>query len=128
MIIAPAMRGFLKAKTVTVPPPVVTFATVAAVPPSTPAVRSLCSVSSLPGGSAWLEYVSGGINAGIYIAGGHLLSSGLTVTNGMAGLYGQTDASPSPNTTVTVTMRLRTVSGGTILGTYTFSVITNAGN
>jgi hypothetical protein len=70
----------------------------------------------------------GGRNAGIYTAATGLVQ-GLTVTNGMAGLFGQVDAPSQILTSLTATVRLRTVSGGTVIGgPYGFTVVTLGGN
>jgi hypothetical protein len=120
--IAPAMRGFLKTK------PILSFAGITPATIST-AVAVPCAVV-LPAGSAYAEFVSitGGTNGGFSTTAtpvkGSAATAALTITNGMA-LWGRADAPATHGTTVVVTVRVRTVAGGTILGTYTFNFITS---
>jgi hypothetical protein len=128
-IIAPAMRGFIGARS----KPILVFSTIAPVAPSTTGISGVTNSITVPctvslTAPAWAEYVSGGSNAGFSttatVGRGQAAVKGLNITNGMA-LWGQCDAPTTHSSLVTVTVRVLTAQNGTLLGTYQFSFSTN---
>jgi hypothetical protein len=125
MIIVPAVRGFLGASR-----QLISFATLAPVAPGTNTFVP-CTIGTLPGGTGYLEWVSGGSSSSLGGGNGGLFTSqtgftsALNITSHQAGVSGDTYSPPTHNATYVVTVRLRAAAGGAILGTFTFSVTSN---
>jgi hypothetical protein len=131
MIIVPTVRGFIKASAPKVTPSL-TFDAPATIPVTTPGPFTVYATAHVGGGPFWVEW-AGNQGNGIITAGGLSTNkstnvSGMTVTTGMV-LYGfGTITRPNGGDSYQISFSIKTVQGGTLIGSGIFYITTFPNN